>query len=240
MQLPCLSLVHFQLNPCVRLVVSPNVATSVSILSLLPFKSASPVQPLQPTALPQPASPPRSASVFLHQLARVVCSLTGLVFWLIFYLIPWLLEFHAVWFSGASGCLLILDWLLSSFWTCKEVKDFYLCLHLGQNYLIVLQVQLSPFPTTPATKPCTVLLHASPTWSCLLWFCPCVLYTCFLMTLPWFSSTIPLPLPLWLLSVLSLFQCLWLHFACLIACWLGSTDMWHHMVFVFHCLAYFI
>ena len=35
-------------------------------------------------------------------------------------------------FSGTSG-LLILDWLLPSFWLCKEVKGFYLLLHLGQN-----------------------------------------------------------------------------------------------------------
>ena len=36
---------------------------------------------------------------------------------------------------------------------------------------------------------------------------------------PWqplpFSPIIPLPTPLWLLSVCSLFQCLWLYFACL-------------------------
>ena len=55
------------------------------------------------------------------------------LFWLIFSLIPWLLEFHAVWFSGTFRCLLILDWLLSSFCLCVEVKGFYLCLHLGQN-----------------------------------------------------------------------------------------------------------
>ena len=35
-------------------------------------------------------------------------------------LILWLLEFHAIWFSGAYGCLLIFDWLLSSFWLCEE------------------------------------------------------------------------------------------------------------------------
>ena len=29
--------------------------------------------------------------------------------------------------------LLILDWLLSSFWLCEEAKGFYLPLHLGQN-----------------------------------------------------------------------------------------------------------
>ena len=35
------------------------------------------------------------------------------------------------------------------------------------------------------------------------------------MTLPLFSPIIPFPLLLWLLSVCSLFQCLWLYFACL-------------------------
>ena len=36
-------------------------------------------------------------------------------------------------FSAPSGCLLILDWWLSSFWLCEEVKGFYLCLYLGWN-----------------------------------------------------------------------------------------------------------
>ena len=54
------------------------------------------------------------------------------LFWLTFSLIS-LLEFHQVWFSGNSGCLLILDWLFFSFWLCKDVKGFCLCLHLGRN-----------------------------------------------------------------------------------------------------------
>ena len=40
-------------------------------------------------------------------------------------------------------------------------------------------------------------------------------YTCSLLALPLFSPIIPLPCPLWLLTVCSLFQCLWLYFACL-------------------------
>ena len=40
-------------------------------------------------------------------------------------------------FSGTSGSLLILDWLLSSFWLCEEVKGFYLCLHLVRNSLSI-------------------------------------------------------------------------------------------------------
>ena len=45
--------------------------------------------------------------------------------WLTISLIPWLSEFHAVWFSGISGCLLFLDWFLSSFWLCQEAKGLY-------------------------------------------------------------------------------------------------------------------
>ena len=52
-------------------------------------------------------------------------------------LILWLLEFHAIWFSGTSSCLLILDWLLSSIWLDEEEKGFYLYLHLGQNSLMM-------------------------------------------------------------------------------------------------------
>ena len=56
-------------------------------------------------------------------------------------LIPWLLEFHAVWFSGTSGCLLILDWLLSSFWLCEEVKGFYLRpIFAGTLFIILLKI----------------------------------------------------------------------------------------------------
>ena len=60
-------------------------------------------------------------------------ALLGWLFCLTVPLILWSSEFHAVSFSGTSGYLLILDWLLSSFWLCEEVKGFYLCLHLGQN-----------------------------------------------------------------------------------------------------------
>ena len=58
---------------------------------------------------------------------------TFLQVWVNVSLTPCLLEFHEVSFSGTSGCLLFLDWLLSFFWLCKEVKCFYLCLHLGCN-----------------------------------------------------------------------------------------------------------
>ena len=53
-------------------------------------------------------------------------------------------------------------------------------------------------PPIPASHPQTYAL----------WFCPCVLYTCSLVALPLYSTTILLSPPLWLLSVCSLFQCL--------------------------------
>ena len=45
-------------------------------------------------------------------------------------LIPWLPDFHAVQFSGSSGCFLFLNGLLSFFWLCEEAKHIYLRLHL--------------------------------------------------------------------------------------------------------------
>ena len=43
----------------------------------------------------------------------------------------WLSDFHAVWFSGSSGCFLFLNLLLSFFWLCEEVNHFYLHLILA-------------------------------------------------------------------------------------------------------------
>ena len=46
-------------------------------------------------------------------------------------LIPWLSNSHRAWFSGSSGCFLLLNLLLSFFWLCEEANFIYLCLHLG-------------------------------------------------------------------------------------------------------------
>ena len=46
-------------------------------------------------------------------------------------LTPWLSDFHTVWFSGSSGCILVLNLLLSFFWLCEEANCIYLCLCLG-------------------------------------------------------------------------------------------------------------
>ena len=45
-------------------------------------------------------------------------------------------------FSGTSGCLLFLDWLVSFVWLCEEEKCFYLHLHLGQNSQNILKTFL--------------------------------------------------------------------------------------------------
>ena len=37
-------------------------------------------------------------------------------------LIPWLLDFHAVWLSVSSGCFLFLNLLVSFFWLCEEAQ----------------------------------------------------------------------------------------------------------------------
>ena len=68
---------------------------------------------------------------------------------------------------------------------------------------------------SPHLIPSTPLLPASHSQYYPIWLCPCVLYTCSLTSLHLFSPTSPLFHPLCLLSVCSLFQCLWLYFACL-------------------------
>ena len=81
--------------------------------------------------------------------------------------------------------------------------------HIVTFFVVVFaQVQLSPFsrhhflPSHPQSYP-PLALSMDP-------------YTCSLTTLPLLSPVIPLCPPLWLLSVCSLFQCLWLYlFACL-------------------------
>ena len=83
-----------------------------------------------------------------------------------------------------------------------------------RQFVIVVQVQLSPFsphhflPSHPPPPPILKTI--------LLWLCPWVLYTCSVMTLPVLSPVSPRSPPLGLLSVRSLFQCLWFYFACFI------------------------
>ena len=65
------------------------------------------------------------------------------------------------------------------------------------------------------TAPCPPALPipTSYPWTYPLWLCPCVPYTHSLKAFTLLFPIIALPLPLWLLSVCSLFQCLWLYFA---------------------------
>ena len=71
----------------------------------------------------------------LHLAARLL-SRPLLPVWVNVSLTPWLSELHAVWFSGTSGCLLFLNWLLFFFWLCKDAQHFYLPLHLVLNFQV--------------------------------------------------------------------------------------------------------
>ena len=79
-------------------------------------------------------------------------------------------------------------------------------------YLLLFKYNCPHFHHTSSPHP--IHPHLTPS-NLPLWLCPCVLYTCSLTALPLFSPNIPLPPLIWLLSVCSLFQCLWLYFACL-------------------------
>ena len=106
-------------EPLVSSSVSPALpAQSATLLWVL---LASPVSHTRSATLPHsclsaqlPVSTPSTSldECFFNSLVvRVPCSL---IFW-------------QFWF------LLFLDWLLSFFWLCKEMKHFYLCLHPGWN-----------------------------------------------------------------------------------------------------------
>ena len=83
--------------------------------------SCSPQPPLSPLKSAHPREPselsPHGCCVTQVFRSRPACSAALLVwlFCLIFSLIPWLSEIREGWFSGAFGCLLILDWLLLPF-----------------------------------------------------------------------------------------------------------------------------
>ena len=74
---------------------------------------------------------------------------------------------------------------------------------------IVVSIFPPPFPTSPSIP--TFHLQSYP-----LWLCPCDLYTCSLKTLLLFSPIIPLPTPLWLLSVCSVSTVIFWLFICFI------------------------
>ena len=105
-------------------------------------------------------------------------------------------------------------------------------IHILLLFLIVVQVQLSPFPPDQSPLP-----HPPPTLNPTpLWLCPWVLHT-----IPWqpfpFFPLYPSPLPSVSLFFISVTQVIFL-LVCLF-CSLSSTYRWDHMVFVPHRLAYF-
>ena len=72
-----------------------------------------------------------------------------------------------------------------------------------------------------------------------LWLCLCVLYTCSLMTLPLFPPIIPTLLPCGYCQFVLYFNVSGYILLAYLFCSLGSTYRQDHIVFVFHCLAYF-
>ena len=150
----CLFQEHFSTNSHVKLGVFPttaipSIAYSQVWVSVFPLSKALLCSPLSSA----PSLTPTIwwvVAVFLSWPVRSDALLVWF-FWLNFSLIPWLSEFYAVWFSGAFGCLFILDWLLSYFWLWEEVKGFYQCLQVGWNYDMIsiflnfLRLVLCPF-----------------------------------------------------------------------------------------------
>ena len=144
-------------------------------------------------------------------------------------------------------------------WRCQAAEFFFFFTSnifycRSSTVVTIFPPPLSPAPPTPTSHlplrilPCSGFAHG------------------FFIHLPWgpFPFFPPLsPSPVWLLSVCSLFHCLWFYFACLFVlfisycqfvlyfivsgsillaclfCSLGSTYRWDHMLFVFYLLAYF-
>ena len=88
--------------------------------------------------------------------------------------------------------------------------------HLFFFFKLLFKYSCLHFHSTTATSPpAAPPIPASHPRTYPFWLFLCVFFTCSLMDLPLFSTIIPLPPPLWLLLVSSLFQCVWLYFACL-------------------------
>ena len=80
-------------------------------------------------------------------------------------------------------------------------------------FIYIVQEELSPFSCHNFPLPYPPHLPLSILFP--FWLCPWDLNIHSSTTLPLLSSVIPLAPPLWLLSVCSLFQCLWLYYTCL-------------------------
>ena len=104
------------------------------------------------------------------------------------------------------------------------------------NILIVFLLQFSQFFPIALFYPAQPLLPQSiPT---LLSMSMGALYMFLDQTLPLLSPVILLHPPPWLLSVCSLFPCLWFYFACLFVLFTRFHLQVDHMIFVFFHLAY--
>ena len=79
--------------------------------------------------------------------------------WMNVSLTPWLLDFHAVWFSGSSGWFLFLNWLLSFFFCVWGVTRIYLHLHLGQKPEYFYSCRTCPWTVLVCTVSKHVRLH---------------------------------------------------------------------------------
>ena len=136
---------------------------------------------------------------------------------------PWIITQEYIWIYGIYmyECVYI--------YICNTFLKFLFIIYI----FIVVQVQLSPFSPHLVPPP-----HPSPPYT--LEFTPLALSMCplyiFLDGPSHFSSIIPFPSPLWLLSVCSLIH--FLVIFCLFVLSIRSTYRWDHMVFVFHVLAY--
>ena len=91
-------------------------------------------------------------------------------------------------------------------YSSKLFKNFFSWIFKNCCSSTVVFIFPPPQPSPPPT------LDPTPHW-----FCPCVLHICSWKTFLLFPPY-PFPPPLWLLSVCSLFQCLWLYFVCLFVC----------------------
>ena len=126
------------------------------------------------------------------------------------------------------------DDLFNSFWLSmpasgeRSLGSFCCCC-----IIIVVPIPPSPSPYSRPTHP-----NHIPTFNPTPPLCPCpwILYTC---SFPFFAPLWPSPLPSGYCQCIPYFHVsVYILLSCLF-CWLGFTYRWNHMVFVFHCLAYF-
>ena len=107
-----------------------------------------------------------------HPLCPSCPSLPFLPVWMsVFSLTPWLLDFHTVWFSGSSGCCLLLNWLLSSFCARKQCVSTYASLSARisnlLNFLLYFhegKISFSYLITSVAVRTYTYNVHLFRDW----------------------------------------------------------------------------